>query len=68
MSNRKSNTISIIFMLITILLPTFALAQGGPPDPGGDPGTPIDGGASLLAATAVAYGIKKLKDKQKQRD
>jgi hypothetical protein len=57
--------IGYIIIFIVILLPSLALAQGGPggglPD---DPGTPIDGGASLLAGAAALYGIKKLRDKR----
>lgn len=35
---------------------------GGGPQPGGGPAvTPIDGGASLLLAGGVAYGLKRLR-------
>ncbi len=52
-----------------------ALAQNDPPDNGGptppnppDPTEiPIDGGASLLIAGGVAYGLKKLRDRRKAR-
>ncbi|MFC5270526.1 PID-CTERM protein-sorting domain-containing protein [Adhaeribacter terreus] len=46
----------------------------GPPDDGGPTPTepppaeiPIDGGASLLVAGGVAYGLKKLRDRRKAR-
>ena len=66
MNNKITNIVSIIIALIIILLPSLALAQGGPSDPGGDPGTPIDGGASLLVGAAAVYGMKKLKDRKKK--
>lgn len=44
--------------------------DGSIPEPGGDcvdnPAVPIDGGASLLIAAGVAYGLKKAYDKRKQ--
>ena len=51
-----------------------ALAQGNdPPDTPGPTPTPpdpieipIDGGASLLIAGGVAYGLKKLRDRRKR--
>lgn len=33
---------------------------------GYDPDVPIDGGAGILVAAGVAYGIKKIRDKRKQ--
>lgn len=58
--------IGYIIIFIVILLPSLALAQGGPGggELPGDPGTPIDGGASLLAGAAALYGTKKLRDKR----
>lgn len=43
-----------------------AFAQAG--NPGGsldEPNIPIDGGASILAAAGVAYGVKKYRDTRK---
>ncbi len=44
--------------------------DGSMPDEGGNcvdnPAVPIDGGASLLIAAGVAYGLKKAYDKRKQ--
>jgi hypothetical protein len=66
MNIKTTTTIALILLvLIIVLMPSLAMAQGGPgsglPD---DPGTPIDGGASLLAGAAALYGIKKLRDKR----
>ena len=54
--------------LVALLLGGILTAQaqvpsGGGPQPGGGgvATTPIDGGASLLLAGAVAYGIKRLR-------
>ena len=53
---------------------TTAHAQGddpgsGGPTPDNPPATqvPIDGGASLLLAGGVAFGLKKLRDRRKPR-
>ena len=55
---------------LAFLLSGLALAQGGPPSGGVEPsnpatGVPIDGGASLLLAGGVAYGLKKLRDRRR---
>lgn len=60
-----------------VLLATAAHAQapgsGGPgpdptPTPTPDPtAVPLDGGASLLLASGVALGIKKLRDRRRAR-
>ena len=54
----------LIFLNISILS-----AQNVPPPPndGEAPGVPIDGGASLLAAAGVAYGVKKYRDFRKSQ-
>ncbi|AMR26237.1 hypothetical protein A0257_05245 [Hymenobacter psoromatis] len=53
---------------------TPALAQAGAPGSGGPTPTgpsptqvPIDGGASLLLASGVAFGLKKLRDRRRAR-
>ena len=43
-------------------LPFVSKAQDGPDEPGDpDSDVPFDGGVSILVATAVGYGIKKMK-------
>lgn len=56
-----------IFILVT-LITNIVYAQGPdtPFEPDYDPDVPIDGGASLLVAAGVAYGLKKIYDKRKQ--
>lgn len=67
MKNNTYQVVATIFLLIIILLPFAGLAQDGPGgDLPGDPGTPIDGGASLLVGAAAVYGIKKVKDRRKK--
>ena len=55
---------------MVLLVPVFSYADPG--FPGGDdepPGeVPIDGGASLLVAAAVAYGAKKYKDNKPKNE
>ncbi len=54
---------------LIIFAPIVLFAQGpGGSSSLGDPGVPIDGGASLLAGAAIMYGVKKLRDgKQDKR-
>lgn len=63
MNNKTKYTIAIIVILLIVFIPSVIFAQpgGGLDD---DPGTPIDGGASLLAGAAAMYGIKKLRKKK----
>lgn len=44
----------------------IAFAQEPPPGGGQDNNIPIDGGASILAAAGVAYGVKKYRDYRKK--
>lgn len=56
-----------LVLIVTICFaPCLAFAQ---PDPGDDPDpVPIDGGASVLVAAAIAYGVKAMKKKKVERD
>ena len=67
------------FLVVLIFLVNLSVfgQEPGPCDPffdpncesgGGDPyePVPIDGGASVLIAAGVAYGLKKVYDKRKQ--
>lgn len=57
---------SITFLLTINCLQPSALAQG--PGFGGDvEDTPIDGGVTLIAAAAAGYGIKKIRDKNRNK-
>ncbi|MFD1875114.1 PID-CTERM protein-sorting domain-containing protein [Hymenobacter bucti] len=41
-------------------------ATGGPPQPQADPtAVPLDGGASLLLVSGVAFGLKKLRARRR---
>jgi hypothetical protein len=43
------------------------MAQGGPGNGGPTPtNVPIDGGASLLVAGGIAFGLKKLRDRKRR--
>lgn len=54
---------------LCLLLATAAHAQTSTPPGSGGPTpaatVPLDGGASLLLAGGVAYGLKKLRDRRK---
>jgi hypothetical protein len=66
-------------MKLSLLFTAFALALGGPahhaahaqaPTTGGPvpqpAAVPLDGGASLLAASGVAYGLRYLRQRRQQ--
>jgi len=70
-------TIFLAILLVFLVPVTNALAQAtGPCDPidpepdcenwDADNAVPIDGGASILIAAGVAYGLKRAYDKRKQ--
>ena len=56
------------FFMLTLLLSGLAIVEANAQaDPDGGPvpsDIPIDGGASLLVAGGVAFGLKKLRDKR----
>lgn len=65
----SSKLILFFFMLmLVVLMSNSAYAQGPDTPDVGDPDlqVPIDGGAGLLVAAGVAYGLKKINDKRKQ--
>ena len=39
--------------------------EGSPGGPAGATGVPIDGGASLLLASGVAYGLRRLRQRRR---
>jgi hypothetical protein len=52
----------ILTVFVFFAIPMAVLGQ-----PGGEPApVPIDGGASILAAAGIAYGVKKYRDMRKQ--
>ena len=60
---------TILTIMLLLLLPCLVQAQGpGDPGGGGDPGVPIDGGASLILAAGIGYGAKKLKDAREKKN
>lgn len=63
MKNRPIR-ILILIAAMFLVLPFTVKAV----DPGDPPDIPIDGGASLLAGAAVVYGVKKYKDRKKQKE
>jgi hypothetical protein len=64
--------ISFLLMVVLACSPAIlnAQQQEGVPDGGGDPDTipaPIDGGVSILVATAIAYGVHKAHENKTQK-
>lgn len=63
------------FCVLVLASPAAAQSDPGsggptPPPPaveGGPTGVPLDGGASLLLASGVAYGLKRLRDRRARR-
>ena len=60
---------ALLSALCVLFSAATALAQPGSDGPGsgGPTPVPIDGGASLLLASGVAFGLKKLRDRRKAR-
>ena len=62
----------LVLTAALLLFATFSYAQpgsGGPaPAPAPTPNNvPLDGGSSMLLASGVAYGLRKLKQRRDQR-
>lgn len=67
--------VAFVFATVVNLWPLVTMAQDEPspdmpefPDFDPDNSVPIDGGAGILIATGIAYGVKKIYDKRKQLD
>ena len=61
----KKQLLTLIFMMILLISPLFmelASAQPPPPPP---QDIPLDGGLTLLIASGIAYGVRKLYKGQK---
>ncbi len=62
-----------VLIALLILIPGSAFAQqsGEPgnsgPTPGAQADVPVDGGASLLLAAGVGYGIKRIRNRKKMK-
>ncbi len=52
-------SLPLIAFFVIMAIPMFAQKS--------DPNVPIDGGLSLLLASGAAYGVKKLKNKRKEK-
>ena len=51
--------VNLIIIIVVLILPFGLFADNNLP------GTPVDGGLSILLGAGVAYGAKKVFDKQK---
>lgn len=58
-------------LLLVLAFSEAVMAQTGGPMPGGGTGSPtaipLDGGASILLASGVAYGIKHLRERRRKK-
>lgn len=56
-----------VCLLAGSFVPALAQPGSGGPTPGATTAVPIDGGASLLLAAGVTYGLKRLRDARRTR-
>lgn len=67
--NIFKNIIDKRFFLIGLFALTFVmqvLSQPPPPDPGGNNGSPLEGGLIYLLACGIGYGLNKIKSMKKE--
>lgn len=57
----------VLILMATVLLTSVTLWAQGPGFDDDVEDTPLDGGASFLAAAAAGYGAKKLRDRKKKK-
>ena len=65
----KYLTSTLLSLTLLLALAGTARAQGpatGGPTPTGPTPTPLDGGASLLLAGGLAYGLRRLKQRRQK--
>ncbi len=67
---KKIPTFLLIAFTVLLALPFITKAQDSPDGPPVDPGAdvPFDGGVSILIATAVGYGITKMKKEKEVKE
>ena len=61
MPQTKSNKIILVLSIGFFLICNLYMSAQAPPPPPPPPGLPIDGGLLFLAASALIYGVKKIK-------
>lgn len=59
----KRSRLLVLIMILSMVLPAMVYSQPTAPD---DADTPIDGGISLVLATAGIVGAKKMRDSRKK--
>lgn len=62
--NNTARLLPLVLLVGILFFPVLLHAQA-PPDPGGDPDVPVDGGLSILLAAGIGYGVKKIHDQRK---
>ena len=66
---KKNTLLTVLSGTVACIMLTIAPALAQTPPSGGPTPTavPIDGGASILLASGVAFGLKKLRDRRRAR-
>ena len=62
-----SSVARLVALCVLTSLPVLAQPGSGGPAPGAVTSVPIDGGASLLLASGVAFGLKQLRARRLAR-
>ncbi|MBO2033962.1 hypothetical protein J4D99_21395 [Siccationidurans ginsengisoli] len=58
---------TVVLLLAVVAAQAQTPGSGGPTPQVNPTAVPIDGGASLLLASGVAFGLKKLRDRRRTR-
>jgi len=67
MKSFLSSATGLLVLCLLLNLPAMAQPSTGGPAPGAPAAVPLDGGASLLLAGGVAYGIRQIRARRLAR-
>jgi hypothetical protein len=63
-----SNKLKVIVLVMAIVFCLPMISEAQPPDPGGAPDVPLDGGISLVLIAGGIIGAKKVRDSKKNKE
>jgi hypothetical protein len=63
---RINNRIGVLVLTMLLAIAIPMVGHSSPPDPGGSPDVPVDGGITLLLAAAGVAGLKKMRENKKK--